>query len=125
MTPLRVFDDIPRTDRRPARADERRFDFLNRSASLCFGHVRELIEDWFSQLPANEQAGMRGALRADNDASASAFWELYLHEGYRRAGFMIDVHPSIPGRPTRPDFLMRRGNEEFYLEAVSVGRDAR
>lgn len=47
----------------------------------------------------------------------SAFWELYLHELHLRLGFDIEVHPPGP-RTTHPDFLVNRGSERFYLEAV-------
>ncbi len=46
-----------------------------------------------------------------------AFWELYLHELHLRLGFDIEVHPPGP-RTTHPDFLLTRGSERFYLEAV-------
>jgi hypothetical protein len=119
---VRVFDDFLRTDATPARHGEGWFEFLNRSASAYFGLVRDLVEDWFSHLPPEHQDSLRGALRADDQPSASAFWELYLHEAYRRSGFEIEIHPEIPGRSTRPDFLLTQGDESFYLEAVSVGR---
>lgn len=104
---------------------EGRFAFLNRSASVYFGHVRDLIEDWASHYPVAHRPGLLGALRADHAQFESGFWELFLHEGYRRSGFEIEIHPEIDGRTTRPDFLVQHGDESFYLEAVSVGRDPR
>ena len=104
---------------------ESRFAFFNRSASLYFGHVRDLIENWVSHYPPEHRPGLVGSLRADNAQFESAFWELFLHEGYRRSGFQITIHPEIPGRSTRPDFLMQNDSNRFYLEAVSVGRDQR
>lgn len=104
---------------------EGRFAFLNRSASVYFGHVRDLIEDWVSHYPAAHRPGLLGALRADHAQFDSAFWELFLHEGYHRSGFEIEIHPEMAGRTARPDFLLRRGDEGFCLEAVSVGRDPR
>lgn len=120
-----VFADIPRTDARPMQHGEGRFAFLNRSASVYFGHVRDLIEDWASHYPVAHRPGLLGALRADHAQFESGFWELFLHEGYRRSGFEIEIHPEIDGRTTRPDFLVQHGDESFYLEAVSVGRDPR
>lgn len=117
-----VFDDNVRTDRTHGRHGEGWFTFLNRSATAYFGLVRDLIEEWFSHVPAADQPGMRGSLRADGAHGESAFWELYLHEAYRRSGYRIDIHPEVPERRTRPDFLMTRGDERFYVEAVSVGR---
>jgi hypothetical protein len=118
----KVFDGLPRTDATPARHNEGRFAFLNRSASQYFERVRDLIEDWFSHLPQAAKNDLRGALRADDRQMESAFWELFLHEAYRCSGFEIEIHPDIPGRPTRPDFRMTRDGESFYLEAVSVGQ---
>jgi hypothetical protein len=120
----RIFDDIARSDAKPARHGEDRFAFLNRSASRYFGMVRDLVEEWFSHFPEEHQSALRGGLRSDDEPSASAFWELYLHEAYRRSGYEIAIHPKVASRTTRPDFLLTRGDERFYLEAVSVGRPA-
>jgi hypothetical protein len=87
-----LFDATARSDATPARHDEERFAFLNRSASRYFGYVRELMEEWFSHVPAEAQADLRGALRADDRQSESAFWELYLHEAYLRG--CRDYFPS-------------------------------
>ena len=117
-----LFDTITRSDATPARHDEGRFAFLNRSASRYFGCVRDLMEEWLTHVPSESRADLRGALRADDRQSESAFWELYLHEAYLRSDYEIEIHPELPGQPTRPDFRLRRGGEVFYLEAVSVGQ---
>jgi len=117
-----VFDDIPRVDATPSGHNEGRFAFLNRSASVYFGLVRSLIEEWFTHIPAADQKDLRGALRANNRQSESAFWELYLHEAYRRSGYDIEIHPEVSGSTTRPDFRVTSGPDSWYLEAVSVGR---
>jgi hypothetical protein len=116
-----VFDDIIRTNAKVARHDEGRFEFLNRSASRYFTICRDLIEEWFTHVPAQHQPGLRGNLRSEMH-HRSAFWELYLHEAYRRSGYTVVIHPDVPGRSSHPDFLLSRGNERFYLEAVTVGR---
>ena len=120
---MMVFDDVPRTDATPARHDEGRFAFLNRSASRYFQHVRDLVEEWFSHLPEGAKNDLRGALRSDDRQSDSAFWELYLHEAYLRSGYHIEVHPELTGVAKHPDFRMTRGDAVFYVEAVSVGQD--
>lgn len=120
----KVFDELTRTDATPARHNEGRFAFLNRSASKYFQHVRDLIEDWFNHLPPSAKGDIRGALRADDRQMESAFWELFLHEAYRCSGYQIEVHPDTPSRTTRPDFKLTRESESFYLEAVSVGQAA-
>jgi hypothetical protein len=61
---------------------------------------------------------LRGRLKAKPALQfESAFWELYLHEFHLCLGFDVEVHPPGP-RTTRPDFLLTRGFERFYLEAV-------
>jgi hypothetical protein len=121
--PEPIFDDIERTDARPGRWGESHFEFLNRTASKWFGACRALIEDWYGHVPAEHQADIRGRLRDDNARFDSALWELYLHESYRRSGYDVEIHPPVPDKTTRPDFLARRGSDRFYVEAVSVGRD--
>jgi hypothetical protein len=119
-----VFDDIVRTNATPCRHNERRSDFLNRSASKYFEYVRDLIEEWMEHVPRDARQDLRGALRADDRQFDAAFWELYLHEAYRRSGYAITIQPEVAGVSTRPDFLMVGESQRFYLEAVSVGRDA-
>jgi hypothetical protein len=116
-----IFDDIPRSDARPARQSERRSDFLNRSASVYFVEVRRVMEEWFSHLPSSSRDDLRGRLRGEDREADAAFWELYLHEAYRQSGFEIEIHPELPGRTRHPDFRMSRNGESWYLEAVSVG----
>lgn len=116
-----LFDQGSQSDARPARPGESRFEFLNRSASAYFAYVRSFIEDWLSHVPAQARADLIGRLKRDDRQHKAAFWELYLHEGYRRSGFSLTIHPPVPNSDNRPDFLLTKGDERFYLEAVTVG----
>ncbi|WP_456845659.1 hypothetical protein [Cellulomonas sp. P5_C6] len=118
-----VFDTISRTDAAPRRHGESSYAFLNRSASRYFLEVRALIEDWYAHVPPGHRASLRGGLTGEDAAFRSAFWELYLHEAYRRSGYGVEIHPRVPAGGRRPDFRLTRGEEKFYLEAVSVGQD--
>jgi hypothetical protein len=119
-----LFGNIDRTDRTPKRPGESRFKFLNRSGTEYFGAVRELMEDWLSHVPAGDRSDLVGALRADDRQHESAFWELYLHEAYVRAGCQVQIHPDVPGTSNHPDFhVTLNSGEVFYLEAVGVGQD--
>lgn len=118
-----LFDSFTRTDATPARADESRFAFLNRSASQYFADVRELLEEWLGHVPEEARRDLIGALRRDNRQHEAAFWELYLHEAYRRSGCGIEIHPRVQGVSTRPDFRITAESGSFFLEAVSVGQD--
>lgn len=116
-----LFDHMTRTDATPGRFNETRFQFLNRSASPYFGVVRDLIEEWLSLVPAEHRPDLLGRLQKDNASHCSAFWELYLHEGYRRSGCDIEIHPVVDDSPNRPDFRIHSADGGFYLEAVRVG----
>jgi hypothetical protein len=66
---------------------------------------------------------LRGSLasRKDDESFESGFWELHLHEAYRRSGYAITIHPNVPGQSTHPDFLIDGHGSRFYLEALRVG----
>ena len=117
-----LFDTFERTDATPARPGESRFMFLNRTASLYFSQFRGILEEWLAHVPLTSRQDLIGRLRGSNPQHEAAFWELYLHEGFRRSGYAVEVHPDVPGSRNHPDFRMTRGQERFYVEAVSVGK---
>lgn len=89
-----LFDDIARADSRPARETESTYEFLNRHDSVFFQLVRNLLEDWFSHLPAEEIDTWKKSFQSGDDrVSQSAFWELYLHEIFLRMGCVAEIHP--------------------------------
>lgn len=116
-----IFTDRERTEWSASRQGETSHAFLDRSAQPIFAAVRHLLEDWLTRVPAEHQADLIGAFRADNQQFDSAFWALYLHELYLRAGYDVEIHPEVPNSPKHPDFRMTGKGEPFYLEAVQVG----
>jgi hypothetical protein len=120
--PEPLFQDKPRDDPEKKRDAEWTYKFLDRVDDPVFGRVRATLNAWFDRFAKRQDQGavadLRGRLRAKRALQFdSAFWELYLHEVHARLGFEIVVHPPGP-RSTRPDFLVLRGEERFYLEAV-------
>ncbi|MFI7081963.1 hypothetical protein ACIBO1_32240 [Micromonospora sp. NPDC049903] len=116
---MSIFDDFIRTDHSPRKLNEVEYAFLNRSARLPFAEVRRLLTEWVDQYPSSERNSLIKSMQAGDDHEfESAFWELYLHEAYRRAGYSITVHPEVLGSSKRPDFLIDNGESRFYLEAV-------
>ncbi len=116
--PRRVFSDRDRTDPSPSGHSESTAAFLDRVAGDYWDQVRDLIETWVSRFPGAARADVVGRLRSPDYAQhASAFWELYLHETFTGSGFEVSVHPSVSGGSNKPDFLVTRGEEAFYLEA--------
>lgn len=118
---MKLFDEVPRSDDSPIQPDEDTFAFLNRVDDIYFGRVRDLVEEWFSVVPAADQPTLRGRLRSRSEAnSAPAFWELFLREALRRSGFILTHEPKLDHR-RRPDFLAVGADSSFYLEARFVG----
>jgi hypothetical protein len=94
---------------------------LNRVDRPNFALVRDLLEKWFDAYPADGKDALRSRFRDDNSAQhIAAFWELYLHEAYRRLGFSVQIEPAVPGATRRPDFLFEHDDDRFYLEATLV-----
>lgn len=116
---LQVFDDVERTDGAPAYDTEDSFHFLNRVAGTPWAKVRELTEEWFADYPASEQADLRSRYReTDAPQHYGAGWELYIYTLYRRLGYDVKVHPTLPNTPRKPDFLVTRGDISTYVECV-------
>lgn len=114
-----IFDSIVRTDHAPRKPNETTYSFLNRSARPHFIEVRRLLTEWAGKFPSSERNSLIKSMQSrDDHAFESAFWELYLHEAFRRAGYSITVHPALPGSSKHPDFLMENGDSRFYVEAV-------
>lgn len=103
------------------RFGETTYEFLNRSGSRYFSTVRDLIEDWLNSVDSKARAPLEGALRGADHSFYSAFWELYLHEGYKASGYGLEIHPELKETENRPDFKVEGEAGAFYLEAVKVG----
>ena len=119
-----LFDRRLRTDESRREDNEGIFVFLGRSARPSSSEVRQLLGDWLSHVPEGpDRNQLRGALanRKHDESFESGFWELYLHEAYRRSGYMVTIHPDLPDERTHPDFLVEGNGRRFYLEAVRVG----
>jgi len=118
---VNLFDDLPRTDRKPSGHSESYWHFYNRVGGTYWDQVRSLFEEWFGHLQdENVRKGIRGRMRSgDNVNFRSALAELYVHETLIRSGFTVTYEPNIPLSTRRPDFLADRGEESFFLEVTS------
>ena len=116
---LRIFDDIDRTDPSPAYDTEDSFHFLNRVAGIPWTKVRELTDEWFADYPTRDQPDLRSRYREPGAAQHyGAAWELYVYTLYRRLGYDVRVHPTLPNTRRKPDFLVTRGDASTYVECV-------
>ena len=121
---LKLFDVFERTDVSSKQPRESDFVYLNRCAHPIPREARAELESWFSRYPEQDRSDLRGRFRSkmDNQHRAAMF-ELILHEFLIRQGCAVKVHPCLPMKTTRPDFLMQDGDLSFYLEAKALGND--
>jgi hypothetical protein len=120
--PRPLFQGKPRDNPAIRQAAESTYKFLDRVDDPVSARVRATLNAWFKRFEAHQDhaavADLRGRLRAKQSLQFdAAFWELYLHELHARLGFEIAVHPA-GSLTTHPNFLVSRGDERFYLEAV-------
>ena len=116
-----LFDDIERTDENRKQHSESLFACLNRSARRKVTEIRNRLESWFERFPVEAQHDVRERFRVDDDrAHQGAVFELFMHELLFRLGCTVEVHPVVPSRESRPDFLAHHGDCRFYIETTVV-----
>ena len=117
-----LFDDIERSDHRHAPRREGSFDFLNRSAWPASHKMRMVLERWFEHYPEDSKSDLRARFRRSDHNHESAFFELFLHEVFRRLDLAPEVHPEPRNGHGRPDFAVRaRSRATYYVEANVAG----
>ena len=118
---MNLFDDFERTDSSWSTPGEDIFAFINRVDQPVWQQVREELERWFAEYPAEHAADLRSRFRnRAADQHYAAWWELYLHRLFRCLGFSVDVHPELQQISARPYFRMTRGSDGFLLEATTT-----
>ena len=119
---LTLFDDIERTDHRPSTRARPSFDFLNTSAWPVYHNMRNTLEQWFERYPDSSNNDLRARFRKRDQNHESAFFELFLHEVFRRLELSPEVHPESHRGRGRPDFAITSGSGGIsYVEANVVG----
>jgi hypothetical protein len=69
---------------------------------------------------------LRGRLRSDaRDQHIAAWWELYNFILFRRLGYAVTPHPSMPNTTKKPDFLVVRDSVETVVECAVMLDEAR
>lgn len=111
---LKLFENIERPYLGPANNRENTYDYYNRSGRTDISIVRDKLEEWFSDIPNSEKSEMKERFKKSFD---SVFYELFLFRLFRSLGFEITIHPTITGASTKPDFLIKKGDLEIYVEA--------
>jgi hypothetical protein len=111
---MKLFEDKVRTDLNPAKHLDDSYDFYDRSSFKEVEEIRVKLNDWYGHYPEQDKVDLLFRFR---DSFSSAFYELFIHELFRRQGFTLLPHPELPNSTKRPDFLAKKGSIEFYLEA--------
>ena len=117
-----LFDKIDRSRLGPARHDERYFEYLNQSARIPAGRVRDLMDLWFSRYPTASQGALSARVRSRSDVDFdTAAFELALHELFLKMGFrVLEIEPTLPNGRS-PDFLVEDENgTRVYVEVVTA-----
>lgn len=119
LTQASLFGDRQRVEARPRRNAESRFAFYDRVAGPVWERIRLLLDEWFSDVPTTAQSSIKARLQsADDGQSAGAFWELYLHEIFRRVGATVEMEPMLAEVRHRPDFRVELGERVMLVEAT-------
>jgi hypothetical protein len=79
------------------------------------------MDAWFARLLPHSQPDILHRFTSPRLGDhLGAFWELYLHEHALRAGFEVDSDIGRDTHHRRPDLLLTKGQESFYVEATVV-----
>jgi hypothetical protein len=123
---MKLFEDMNRTSETYQSYSEGSCAYLSKSVLPEHERMRALLEQWFSDYPANHQPRLRGNFRSEKMRSHSgAFFELYCHALLRTQGFAVEVEPvGDISKDTHIDFLAYLGGTPcFYLEATITRGD--
>lgn len=114
---MSLFDSMVRTDTGPAPHFHNSFEFYNANARDEVGAIRSVLNSWFESYPSSHQADLKNRLRKD---FSSPFFELFVHELFRRQGFTLEPHPTLAWSAKRPEFLATGKGVDFYIEAKEI-----
>lgn len=116
----KLFDQIERTNsaHKPY-GGESVFQFMNRVDRPDWARVRDELDDWYSEYPDSDNDLRNRFRKRREDQHFGAWWELYIHTFYRRLGYAVDVHPTMPNG-TRPDFVVTRDGVSTYVECKAI-----
>src|SRR5699024_6105196 len=114
---MELFEPIERTYTGPSNHNENSYDYYNRSARKDISIIRDTLNKWFIQYPNDEKLELKNSFRKKFD---DCFYELFLHQLFTKLGFDIQIHPELPNTSKKPDFLLKKGDLEFYVEAKIV-----
>lgn len=114
---IKLFENIDRTFQGPASHNENTYNYYQRSARKDISTIRETLNNWFNKYPDSEKKELKSSFKKKFD---DCFYELFLYQLFTNLNFEIEVHPTLPNSPKKPDFLIKKGTYEVYVEAKIV-----
>ncbi|GGF06635.1 hypothetical protein [Flavobacterium limi] len=114
---MKLFEDKIREDNRRASFGDNIFNYYDNNQQTKITEIRELLNKWFENYPEENKVELKQNFK---NSFNDAFYELFVHETFYRQGYILEPHPLLENSTKKPDFLARKGEEEFYIEATTV-----
>ena len=119
---LPLFDDIDRSRQGALGRSATWFETASRLDREDCIAIRTTLESWYSRFP-DPTSDLRSRLRANDQNSLSAFFEIFLHELFMKSGLDVTAGPEIT-TGSKPDFLIAGANgRSVYVEATVTRGD--
>ncbi len=111
---MKLFENITNSFEGPQGHNEDSYEYYCRSNRPEITEAGLEMEGWFQFYPDKEKRDLIDTFKNDFDAG---FFELFLFTLFRKMGYKIAIHPTVPNSTKTPDFIVSGFGEEFYLEA--------
>ena len=117
-----LFDDIERTSLEPTTRIVPTFQTINSFDSYGSSDLRNALEDWLARYPTEHRDDLVSRFRSDDNYNHDgALFELACHESFLRLEFSVEIHPETFVSANHPDFLLRKDDQEIFVEATVTG----
>jgi hypothetical protein len=114
---MMLFEPKSRTSMEWCQPGEDSYAFLDRTGRKQFEETRARLNKWFSNYPDSNKALLK--TRFIKDDFNTAFFELYVHQKFLDQDFVVDAQVEDLKTGYTPDFLVKKGEEVFYVEATT------
>lgn len=114
---MKLFEDKIRDNYRRASFGENIYNYFDNNQQTKIVEVRDLLNRWFENYPKESKIELQHNFK---NSFYNAFYELFIHETFYRQGYLLKPHPVLENSQKRPDFIAKKGEEEFYIEATTV-----
>jgi len=113
-----IFDKKIRTDSLPRKNNETLYNFLSRTSTERYALVRRDINSMLASYP--DGLSKNKLIEDFSSDFEAAFFELFLHNFLKEKGYEVIPEPSFSNSQSAPDFLTKKDEVEFLLEAKVI-----